>query len=91
MSCEPVLTAPDFTAPFKLAVDVCDVGAVLLQLDASGIEKPVAYFSKKLDVHQKVYSTIEKGALALILAVQDFEVYLSGVFALAGRDKEGDP
>lgn len=80
LSCEPVLTAPDFTAPFKLAVDACDagVGAVLLQSDASGVDKPVAYFSKKLNVHQKAYSTIEKEALALVLAVEHFEVYLSG-------------
>lgn len=25
-SCEPVLVAPDFSVPFKLAVDACDVG-----------------------------------------------------------------
>lgn len=79
LTCEPVLKAPDFTLPFKLAVDASDlgVGAVLLQVDASGVDKPVAYFSKKLNCHQKAYSTIEKEALALVLAVQHFEVYVS--------------
>lgn len=80
LSCEPVLVAPDFEAPFKLAVDACDVGvgAVLLQADASGVEKPVAYYSKKLNKHQRAYSTVEKEALGLVLAVQHFEVYLAG-------------
>ncbi len=86
LASEPVLVAPDFSAPFKLAVDACDVGvgAVLLQTDGSGIDKPVAYFSKKLNRHQKRYSTIEKEALALVLAVQHFEVYISS----AGGDLE---
>lgn len=80
LSCEPVLAAPDFELPFKLAVDACDVGigAVLLQPDSSGIDKPVAYFSKKLNKHQRGYSTVEKEALGLVLAVQHFEVYLAG-------------
>lgn len=80
LSCEPVLVAPDFSKPFKLAVDACDVGigAVLLQADAADLDKPVAYFSKKLNRHQRAYSTIEKEALALVSAVQHFEIYLSG-------------
>ena len=45
----PVLTAPDFKSPLKLAVDASDVaaGAVLLQEDDEGVEHPVCYFSKK--------------------------------------------
>ena len=74
----PVLLAPDFDS-FKLAVDASDVGigAVLLQEDSNGIDHPVCYFSKKFDKHQKNYSTIEKECLALILAIQQFEVYLT--------------
>ena len=75
----PVLLAPDFDKCFKLAVDASDVGigAVLLQEDDNGIDHPVCYFSKKFNKHQKNYSTIEKGCLALILAIQQFEVYLT--------------
>lgn len=78
LSCEPVLAAPDFEVPFRLAVGACDVGtgAVLLQADSLGVEKPVTYYSKKLNKHQRGYSTVEKEAL--VLAVQHFEVYLSG-------------
>ena len=75
----PVLQAPDFARRFSLATDASDeaMGAVLLQQDDKGIEHPVAYFSRKFDVHQKNYSTVEKELLALVLALQHFEVYVS--------------
>lgn len=76
----PVLAAPCFDRPFKLAVDACDsgVGAVLLQDGSDGVEHPVSFFSKKLDKHQRWYSTIEKEALALVMAFEHFEVYVGG-------------
>ena len=75
----PVLLAPDFNKSFKLAVDASDIGigAVLLQEDDNCIDHPVCYFSKKLNKHQRNYSTIEKECLALILALTHFEVYIS--------------
>ncbi|MDA3067896.1 Ty3/Gypsy family RNase HI domain-containing protein [Campylobacter sp. JMF_01 NE2] len=75
----PVLLAPDFNKCFKLAVDASDVGAgaVLIQEDDNGIDHPVCYFSKKFNTQQRNYSTIEKECLALILAIQHFEVYLT--------------
>ena len=47
----PVLSAPDFTRPFKLAVDASDVaaGGVLLQEDQDGIDHPVCYFPRKFN------------------------------------------
>lgn len=74
----PVLTAPNFSEPFKLEVDASDVGvgAVLLQTDKNGVDHPVSYFSKKFNIHQVKYSTIEKETLALLLALQHFEVYV---------------
>lgn len=75
----PVLTAPDFTRQFKLAVDASDVGigSVIMQEDINGVDHPVCYYSKKFNCHQKNYSTIEKECLALILSLQHFEVYVS--------------
>ena len=74
----PVLVAPVFERPFKLAVDASDAGAgaVLLQDGDDGIEHPVSYYSKKFNRHQRVYSTVEKEALAPILALKHFEVYV---------------
>ncbi len=74
----PVLMAPDCAQNFKLEVDASAVGAgaVLIQEDANGIEHPISYYSRKFNKHQLNYSTIEKEALALLLALQLFEVYL---------------
>lgn len=79
----PILKAPNFEKSFRLAIDAsaCGAGAVLLQEGLNGVEHPVSYFSKKFNCHQQVYSTIEKEALALVLAIQHFEVYLGSIAA----------
>ena len=75
----PVLSAPDFNRPFKIAVDASDVaaGAVLLQEDHDGVDHPVCYFSRKFNQSQRNYSTVEKDCLAIILALTHFEVHVS--------------
>jgi len=55
-------------------------GAALMQVDEKGIEHPVSYFSRKFNPHQVNYSTIEKEALALLLALQHFDEYSPLVF-----------
>ena len=50
---------------------------MLLQDDDEGVEHPVCYFSKKFTKSQQNYSTVEKECLALVLALQHFEVYVS--------------
>ena len=84
LASSPVLAAPQFDKPFKLAVDASDVacGGVLLQEDTQDVDHPVCYFSKKFNVSQRRYSTIEKECLALILSLQHFEVYLSNTLPL---------
>ena len=74
----PVLAAPDFARPFQLEVDASAVGAgaVLLQEGESVVQHPVCYFSIKFKNHQLNYSTIEKETLAMLLALQHFEVYV---------------
>ena len=74
----PVLIAPNYDKPFKLAVDASDmgIGSVLLQEGDEGIDHPVCYFSKKFNKHQVNYSTVEKETLALLLSLQNFDVYL---------------
>ena len=74
----PVLSAPDFSKQFKLTVDASDVGigAALFQ-EHDNVDRVVSYFSKKLTKCQQNYSTIEKECLALLLALQHFDVYLN--------------
>ena len=61
----PVLAAPDFSKPFKMAIDASDVGvgAVLLQDDSEGTEKPVSLytFRRKLNKYQKKVLDHRKG------------------------------
>ena len=83
LSCPPVLVMPDFGLPFALTVDASGVGvgAVMSQRQIDGFDHPIAFFSKKLNKHQRNYSTYEKEALALVSSLQHFEVYLkSGQF-----------
>ena len=77
LTSRPILRPPDLSRPFCIAVDASDVaiGACLFQV-VDGIEHPVAFYSKKLNEHQKNYSVVEKEALALILATRTFSVYL---------------
>lgn len=76
----PVLAAPQWDRPFKMHVDASKVGAgaVLLQDDDEGVEHPVCFFSRKFLSYQLNYSVIEKEALALVWALQHFDVYVGG-------------
>ena len=70
---------PDFSCLFARSVDASDAaaGAVLLQEGNDGIDHPICYFSRKFNKNQRNYSTVEKECLALILALQHFEVYVT--------------
>lgn len=74
----PILAAPAFDRAFRLFVDASDAGAgaVLLQEGDDEVEHPVSYFSRMFNCHQRVYSTIEKEALTLVLPLKHFEVYV---------------
>lgn len=74
----PVLAAPCMDQPFKLHVDASDVGAgaVLLQSDSCGVDRPMSFYSKKFNSFELNYSVIKKETLALIWALQHFDVYV---------------
>ncbi|XP_069993662.1 uncharacterized protein [Penaeus vannamei] len=80
----PVKQAPYRMSPYKAKimeeeVDASDVaaGSVLLQEGKDGVLHPVCYSSAKFKPHQTHYSTIEKEAAALLMALEKFDVYLS--------------
>ena len=76
---EPILKAPNFTKAFSLYVDASGtgIGALLAQEDENGLDMPVAFYSKKLNRHQRNYAPIEMECLALVRALEHFEVYFS--------------
>lgn len=71
---------PDFTKPFIVQTDASNVGigAVLSQLEESGADRPIAYFSKKLLSREVHYAAVEKECLAIWLGVRAFSTYLIG-------------
>ena len=79
MSEKPILKMPDCDKCFYLQTDASDVGvgAVLLQ-DHDGTRHPVAYFSRKLNTAERNYSVIEKECLAIVKAIEKFEIFLYG-------------
>ena len=79
LASSPVLAAPNFDKQFVLMVDASDTGggAALMQKDEGGVNHPVAYMSRKFNRHQQRNSTVEKETLALVMALQHFDIYLS--------------
>jgi hypothetical protein len=73
----PILQLPDLGKTFVVRTDASDVGlgAILMQ-EHQGILHPIAFASKKLSSQESHYSTIERECLAIVWAIQKFDVYL---------------
>jgi hypothetical protein len=71
------LAHPDPSAAISLACDTSDshLGAVLQQWSPKGWQ-PLSFYSKKLDVTQRKYSTFDRELLAVYLAVRHFRFLL---------------
>ena len=80
MMSSPVLAVFDQTAPIHIYTDASieGIGAVLKQPQADGSEKPVAYFSRKLNEAQKKKKAIYIECMAIREAVKYWQYWLLG-------------
>jgi hypothetical protein len=76
----PVLIHPRFYQPFVVKTDVSDTatGGILSQKDEDGHLHPCAYRSSKMTPAEKNYDIYDKELLSIVLAFQDWRVYLEG-------------
>lgn len=76
----PILVAPDWKNPFRGHVDASEfaVGGTLTQLDESGKDRVIAFFSKKLSPAEQNYTANDRELLGLVYFLQRFRCYLEG-------------
>ena len=69
VSKEVILAYPDWTQPFIMHTDASDfqLGTVISQND-----KPIAFFSRKLNSAQRNYTTTEKELLSIVECLKEF-------------------
>lgn len=70
----------DWSKEFNIYTDASDISiaAVISQTDADGNEKPISFYSKKLNDTQKNWSTIEREAFAVLEALNKFKNLIYG-------------
>jgi hypothetical protein len=78
-----ILQIADPSKPYTLEVDASDyaIGGVLSQTDATGAERPVAFFSRKLQgkpgYGQRVWSVREKETYAIVLILLKYRSWMA--------------
>uniref|UniRef100_A0A8C1S3S0 Reverse transcriptase/retrotransposon-derived protein RNase H-like domain-containing protein n=1 Tax=Cyprinus carpio TaxID=7962 RepID=A0A8C1S3S0_CYPCA len=78
LTSKPILCLPDFSRPFFIHTDACDLGlgAALMQKDDMGRDVVVAFASRTLHKAERPYSTPEKECLGVIWALEHFRPYI---------------
>ncbi|OWY92540.1 LOW QUALITY PROTEIN: RxLR effector protein [Phytophthora megakarya] len=76
----PILALPDPDCPFSVVCDASDfaIGCALLQADAEGRERVIAFESRQLKAAEKNYPVHDKELLAMKYALVKFRVHLLG-------------
>ena len=74
----PILITPNFNKDFIIFSFSSEhtIAKVLLQNNDEGYEQPITLFSKDLRDARLKYNYMEKQALTLVKAIEDFRVYI---------------
>ena len=75
-----MLNFPDYDKPFVLFTDASkyQIGAVLMQKDANGNWRPIAFFSKKMTGAQMRYTVTEQELLSIVETLRTYRCMLLG-------------
>ena len=84
-----VLALPKEGLPYSVDTDASDyqVGAALFQTYPDGERKPIGFWSRSLNAHEKNYGTPEKECLAIVWAIQTLRPYLQNQHFVVNSDQ----
>jgi hypothetical protein len=75
----PVLAHPNFNKQFTVSTDASEIGiGVILSQESDKGEKPIAFYSRLLNIHEKNYSATEKECLGLVYGIAMCRPYIYG-------------
>ena len=84
---DPCLALPLLNDSFTLQTNASGRGVwSVLTISRDGSEHPMAYYSRKLSPAEKNYSVTELEALAVVVSIQHFNMYLHGTSFMVVTD-----